>query len=205
MMRGIFWSLILANLVLLAFVGPWRTPDPAPAREQLSPERVTLLSRAALRAPGQPEACVEVGDFSSQAAERFESQLARVTLPSLPQKRQVVPPPSNLVFLPPQANEAAAQRRLAQVRELGFSDVAVIREPVERRFGLSLGLFTSLGLAEARLKALREAGVTDARIEEHPLHSARYAYQLRGLDPTALSTLREVQSAFAGTALRDCP
>ena len=104
-----------------------------------------------------------------------------------------------------QASEAAANRRVAQLREQGFRDVSVIRDTSPRRWGISLGVFSKPELAEAQLAALRQAGVSDARVEEHPLNTSRFAYQLVGLDDGSGDALKKLLAGFTGTALRDCP
>ncbi len=154
------------------------------------------------RVPGK---CVEAGDLTAHHAENFEAGLSRLSLPALPVKRIVTPPPSQIVLLPSQASEAAATRRVSQLRELGFRDVSVIRDASVRRWGISLGVFSKPELAEAQLAALRQAGVTDARIDEYPLNSTRLAYQLVGLGEEAMAGLKKLASGFAGVALRDCP
>ncbi len=154
------------------------------------------------RAPGK---CIEAGDFNAQTAAKFESALPQLSLPVLPVKRVVQASPSQIVMLPPQASEAAANRRVTQLREQGFKDVSVIRDTTARRWGISLGVFSKPELADAQLAALKQAGVTDARIEEHPLNSSRLAYQLVGLDADANDGLKKLLSDFAGVALRDCP
>ena len=154
------------------------------------------------RAPGK---CVEAGDFTAQTAAKFESALPQLSLPVLPVKRVVQASPSQIVMLPPQASEAAANRRVTLLREQGFKDVSVIRDATARRWGISLGVFSKPELADAQLAALKQAGVTDARIEEHPLNSSRLAYQLVGLESTATEGLKKLLSGYAGTALRDCP
>jgi hypothetical protein len=154
------------------------------------------------RAPGK---CIEVGDFNAQTAAKFESALPQLSLPVLPVKRVVQASPSQIVMLSPQASEAAANRRVAQLREQGFKDVSVMREASARRWGISLGVFSKPELADAQLAALKQAGVSDARIEEHPLNSSRLAYQLVGLEADAGDGLRKLVSGFAGVTLRDCP
>lgn len=208
MMRLFFWALLLANAVLLGLL--WQTADrPAgakapPAVTEIAPERLTLLSARPLVRRAAEGECVEISAFTTQTAMKFESSLAQLSLRELPKKRLIQPPPSYLVFLPPQQGEAAAQRRLAQVQGLGFSDSAVVRETGERRWGLSLGVFTSPALAEARLKALKSAGITDARIEEHPMNSSRFAYELHGLDRGMKTQVQALQSTFDGTSLQSC-
>jgi hypothetical protein len=208
MMRLFFGILLLANAVLVFLL--MQTPDqPAeksgmPSISEIAPERLTLLSARPLVRQAAEGECIEVGLFTTQSALKFESALALLTLRELPKKRLIQAPPSHLVFLAPQQGEAGAQRRLAQLRALGFNDVAVIREAGERRWGVSLGVFTSLELAEARLKLLKNAGITDVRLEEHPINSSRFAYELRGLDRNMKTGVQAAQSSFEGTSLQPC-
>ncbi len=182
-------------------------PAPAPASSAAAGAAASATptappAKVPVRAPGK---CIEAGDFSAQTAARFEPALAQLSLPVLPLKRVVQASPSQIVMLPPQASEAAANRRVAQLREQGFRDVSVIRDASPRRWGISLGVFSKPELAEAQLAALRQAGVSDARVEEHPLNASRFAYQLVGLDDGSGDALKKLLAGFTGTALRDCP
>lgn len=148
--------------------------------------------------------CVELGDFSAQAAESFEPQLSRLSMTGIPQRRIVQPPPAYLVFVPPQPTEAAATRRLAGLRAQGFTDSAVIRDESPRRWGVSAGLFSKEELAIAQLDKLHKAGVADARMGEYPLNSTRYAYRLPGVTETGATRLAAVASNYAGVTMRSC-
>lgn len=208
MMRLFFGLLLIAN-ALLAFRLMQEVQPPAdlpthPPLAEVAPERLTLLSARPLVRRTTEGECIEVGSFTTQTATKFESGLARLSLRELPKKRLVEAPPSSIVWLPPQQGEAGANRRAAQLRKLGFNDIAIIRDAGERRWGLSLGLFTSLDLAQARLKALKSAGITDARVEEHPINSSRFAYELIGLDRGMKAAVRALQNNFEGTAMRPC-
>lgn len=208
MMRLFFWALLLANAVLVLILSQTaETPakkSSIPPVNEIAPERLNLLSARPLVRRATEGECIEVGSFSTQSALKFESALAQLSIRELPKKRLVQAPPSHLVFLPPQQGETGANRRVAQLRALGFNDIAVIRDAGERRWGVSLGIFTSLELAESRLKLLKNTGVTDARIEEHPINSSRFAYELRGLDRGMKTGLRALQGDFEGTTMQPC-
>lgn len=122
----------------------------------------------------------------------------------IPQRRIVQPPPSYLVFLPPQPTEAAASRRLAELRQKGFADSAVMRDDSPRRWGVSAGLFSKEELAIAHLDKLHKAGFADARMGEHPLNSTRYAYRLPGVTAAGATRLAAVASGYAGVSMRPC-
>ena len=208
----LFWLLLLANLVLLTLLPgplPWMaTLEPQRLVQQVQPDSVKLIPNPQMNdsAKAEPakESCVELGDFSATTAIKFESRLAKLKLPSLPLKQQVQSPQASLVFIPPQSDEASANRRITKLRALGFTDVSVVREPLARRWGISVGLFTSPELAAAQLENLKKAGITDARIEEHPLNSARFSYQLKGYAGEDKPELKALIAEFSGVALRSC-
>ncbi len=188
------------------------------AKERLQRHRVAQERAAQQAAPaGTPPAaaeapssslakavCVELGDFSAQAAESFEPQLSRLSMTGIPQRRVVQPPPAYLVFIPPQATDTAAAGKLAQLREKGFADSAVIRDDSPRRRGVSAGLFSKEELAMAQVEKLHQSGFTDARMGEHPLNSTRYAYRLPGVTETGATRLAAVASGYAGVTVRPC-
>ena len=212
MFRLLFWLLLLANLVLLTLLPgplPWTaTLEPQRLVQQVQPDSVKLIPNPQMNdsAKAEPakESCVELGDFSATTAIKFESRLAKLKLPSLPLKQQVQSPQASLVFILPQSDEASANRRITKLRALGFTDVSVVREPLARRWGISVGLFTSPELAAAQLENLKKAGITDARIEEHPLNSARFSYQLKGYAGEDKPELKALITEFSGVALRSC-
>ena len=229
-MRLFFFLLLLANLAALLLMQAARDGGTEPERlaRQVNAERVTVIDpasrptaataapektsqAAAASAPATPPVtagaggCVEIGDFNAMTAASFEQELSRLSHTGIPQRRVVQAAPSQLVYLPPQGGEAEASRRLAQLREMGFADSAVIRDEAARRWGISLGRFTRTELAQAHLEKLRAAGVNDARIGEYPANSTRYAYRLPGVDAASGARLAAAAANFAGVTMRRCP
>ncbi len=186
------------NAARQAEAQPQPQPQPQP-QQQPQPAAAEHPAASLARA-----VCVELGDFSAQAAESFEPQLSRLSMTGIPQRRVVQPPPAYLVFVPPQPTEAAANRRLAQLRDKGFADSAVIREESPRRWGVSVGLFSKEELANAQLDKLHRAGIPEARMGEHPLNSTRYAYRLPGVTEAGATRLAAVASGYAGVTMRAC-
>lgn len=140
MMKFFFALLVMANLVLLIAQG-WMSDDvrePDRLGRQFNAERIILLSQEPAPAP-EPvlpavappaaQACLELGDFSKQAAAVFETHLAQLALPVLPKKRTVLEPQTHMVFVPPKNGSAGSAQRLAQLRVLGFTDTVILQEP----------------------------------------------------------------------------
>ena len=215
MMKFVFALLVTANLVLLIAQG-WMSDvvrEPDRISRQFNAERIVLLLQEPAPAPGPAlpavapptaQACLELGDFSKQAAVVFEKRLAQLALPALPKKRTVMEPQTQMVFVPPKNGSAGAAQRLAQLRALGFTDTVILQEPSQWRGGISLGLFKSSESARAQLEQVRRAGVPDARIEPYPVAASRAAYQLRGLDQTMRSAVRAIAVDFPGIETRSC-
>lgn len=202
----VFWVLLLANLVLVVLQpgAVSRLHEPARLQQQLNPERISLTEATPKRASAEPVSCIEIGNFTPQMAMVFESRLSRLTLPALPQKREVTEQGNYMVYLPPRDGQVGASRKLAQLRQLGWQDLHLIQDQSPRRWGISLGLFKTAEAAQAQLALAEKAGVTGARVEIYPMTFARAAYQLRGLDPKTLVALEVIRSEFAGISSHAC-
>ena len=215
MTKFLFWLLLLANLLLLGLFPTgftrWNSAGHEPDRlnQQVHAERIRVLPESARSdppaAPPAAPQCIEVGNFNRQTAMVFETQLAHLKLTALPQKRSVEELGTYMVFLPPQkTGQAAAAQRLAQLRELGFDDIHIIQDQSPRRWGLSLGIFSSKEAAQAQLEHAQRVGATDVRIEKHPMTSMRAAYRLLGLEPDARKGLEEIIARLPGVRIRGC-
>ena len=225
-MRLFFFLLLLANVVVLLVLQAARDRGTEPERLalQVNPARVTVIDAAGRPAPAPPKpapqdpppatatlpgdavaACIEIGDFNTQTAASFEQDLSRLSHTGIPQRRVVQPAPSQLVYLPSLGSEGEANRRLSQLREMGFADSAVIRDDPARRWGISLGRFTRTELADAHLEKLRSAGVSDARIVEYPANSTRFAYRLSGVNTAGGARLAAAAANYSGVTMRRCP
>jgi hypothetical protein len=212
MTKVLFFLLLLANIVLLALHSAghlgWQSSAREPARiaQQLHPERIVLLGRDRKSLPPPPPqpACVEIGNFTAPLAAVFETRIAELGLPSQPQKRDISEQVTHMVFLPPQNGQAGANRKLAQLRQLGVSDFYVIQDQSPRRWGISLGLFKSAEAAQTQLEAMTQAGVTGARLEAYSASFNRTAYRFQELDAKSVLALEVIKPAFSGVEVRAC-
>lgn len=68
------------------------------------------------------------------------------------------------VYISPLASEAQALERLATLKAAGIADSLVIRDDPSLRNGISLGVFNDEAAAKVQLEALKQKGVTDAKI-----------------------------------------
>ncbi len=209
-MRLLFYLLLLANAIVFVLLQATQRFGGESDRmsQQVHAERLNLVdvsgkSPASASHSSKP-VCIEIGDFNTQTVASFEQQLAKLSSAPTADRRLVQAASSQLIFIPPQASEEAANRRLAQLRTLGFTDSAVIRDDSARRWGISLGRFTRTELADAHLEKLRAAGVSDARIGEYPLNTARYAIRVTLEDAESRDDLKALATKFGGLTLRAC-
>lgn len=213
-MRPLFFLLLLANAIVLLLMQATQQFGGEPDRmtQQVNAERLNLVdpsSKSAASENGSAStavkpACIEIGDFNTQTVASFEQQLAKLSSKSTSERRLVQAASSQQIFIPPLPTEEAANRRLAQLRSLGFTDSAVIRDDSARRWGISLGRFTRSALAEAHLEKLRAAGVSDARIGEYPLNATRYAIRVSMEDAESRDEVKAVATKFGSLTLRAC-
>ncbi len=223
-MRAVFLLLLAANLALFAWSNFYASPDgatdPEPSRRQVNPESIRLLSGAELnglpmlkpkpagetQAPGPAAAggCAEWGGFSIAEAPRAEQVLEPLALGARLSQRRSEEKAGWWVFIPPQGNRPAAQKKTAELKALGIDDYFILQEESSMRWAVSLGVFSSEEAAKTRLDALRAKGVRSAQTGERDTQVTKIWFQVRGADAALQARLKEFAKALPGTELRDC-
>lgn len=227
-MRALFLLLIAANLALFAwsryYAAPDGASDPEPLRRQVSPEKIRLLAGTELAglpllkpkpiaetAPGAvPGAagagsCAEWGGFSVAEAPRAEQVLEPLALGARLSQRRSEEKAGWWVFIPPQGNRPAAQKKTAELKALGIDDYFILQDEGAMRWAVSLGVFSSEEAAKARLEALRAKGVRSAQTGERDTQVTKIWFQIRGTDAALQARLQGFAKALPGTEIRDCP
>jgi hypothetical protein len=220
-MRIAFLLLVAANLALYAWFQYYApaegAADPEPARRQIEPEKIRLLEGKELKslasvkprpaAPGTASSasCIEWGGFAVAEAPKAEQALAPLALGARLTQRRSEETAGWWVFIPPQANRAAAQKKTAELKSLGIDDYFILQDEGKMRWAVSLGVFSSEDAAKQRLEALRAKGVRSAQTGERDTQVAKLWFQLRGADPAQQARFRETVQGFPGTDVRDCP
>ncbi len=180
-------------------------PAPSPAPAPAAAPATAAAAAAGTPAPSQaPAACVEWGGFAVAEAPKAEQALAPLALgPKLTQRRSEETA-GWWVFIPPQANRAAAQKKAAELKGLGVDEYFVLQDEGKMRWAISLGVFSSEEAAKSRLEALRAKGVRSAQTGERDTQVAKVWFQLRGADAAQQAALRQTAHGFPGTDLRPC-
>jgi hypothetical protein len=222
-MRAAFLLLVLANLAFFAWsryvAPPDAAADPLPLSRQIEPEKLKIVAPADLPAPvakksaavpqaaAQPAAakCLEWGSFTLADAPRAEKALEPLTLGPRLAQRRTEELAGWWVFIPPQANRPAAQKKAAELKALGVDDYFIVQEDGEQRWALSLGVFRSEEAAQARLAALRTQGVRTAQIGRRETVVPKVWLQVKSVDPALEARLKEIALQIEGSELKSCP
>lgn len=164
---------------------PPAPPGPAPASAP-----AVVPAAAPVPTPARPAlACLDVGALSAGDARRFEARLAALDLGAQVQEGrktvQAQDVTSWLVNVPPQPSREAAERKVAELRNLGVSDLFIMNGDSPMKNAISLGAFKTESGAQALLAQLNKQGVHSARITPRGPQTTHYTYRLRGLDEAA--------------------
>jgi hypothetical protein len=234
MLKFFFWLLLLANAALFAwqqgYLEPLVTSGREPARigRQFNADKIrtipepkaasasetgpaeaagsasasTPVAVAAAAAPAP--ACTEFGNFNAEDAKRFSAQLATLSLGDRITRHDVPGATTHIVYIPPQADKEAAEKKAGELRRRGVNDFYIIQDNPNLRWGISLGVFKLEETARAYLASLNQKGVHSARIGQRTASTGLVAFQLRGLDPTAKSAVEKIKAGFPKQEMRSC-
>jgi hypothetical protein len=232
-LRIVFWSLLALNIALFAYAQSYfgtskgSEEERARIKPQLEPGKLVLLTNAqadaakaaptpaaapatdtpaAAAVPAKALACIDVGTFSAGEAKRFESRLARLELGER-QSRQAVQAQdvtSYLVNIPPQASKDAADRKAAELRELGLTNFFIMSGDSPMKWAISLGVFKTESGAQTLLAQLNKQGVHSARITPRGPQTTRYSYRFRDIEDDARERIVSVADAVSSAEVANC-
>jgi hypothetical protein len=214
MLKFFFWILLLANGALLVYQQGYfdallpSAREPARMREQFNADKIKLIPEPAPapEASAKPEAiaCAEIGNFDPEDAKRFSEQLAALSLGERVKEREIREAASHMVFIPPLADKAGADKKAGELRNLGIEDFYIIQDNSSMRWGISLGVFRQEEAARAHLADLSRKGVRSARIGQRSVASTAVAFQLREIDAETKRALDRIKESFPKQETRPC-
>jgi len=225
MLKFFFWILLMANAGLFAYQQGALDSllpsghEPARIANQLNADKVKLIPESeARRAPAPPPmiapaaaaekeevlVCAEAGNFPPDDARRFSAQLARLSLGERIVERPVHEVASHMVYIPPQPDKEAAEKKAEQLRQLGIEDFFIIQDNSALRWGISLGVFKQEEAARTHLASLVKKGVRSARIGQRTVSTSMMAFRLRDIDAKTKSELEKIMAGFPKQAVREC-
>ena len=164
------------------------------------------VTPVAAPAPAPAFACTEIGPLDAADARRFEARLAALDLGDR-QSRQTVQAQdvtSWLVHIPSQGSKEAADRKAAELRDLGVTNFYVMQGDSPLKYAISLGVFKTESGAQALLAQLGKQGVHTARIAPRGPQTVHYVYRVRGLDAATRKRIEGYAERYDGAEIKSC-
>jgi hypothetical protein len=179
----------------------------APAAAQAPVQAAAQASApAAPAAAARALACIDVGTLSAGESKRFESRLASLNLGERQSRLAVLAQDvtSYLVNIPPQASKEAADRKAAELRELGVTNFFIMSGESPMKWAISLGVFKTESGAQTLLAQLNKQGVHSARITPRGPQATRYTYRFRDIEDDARERIVTVADAVSSAEVKNC-
>ena len=145
-MRTLFALLLAANLAFFAYTELDRLSEGESARlqHQLAPERIKLLSPQQVAALGPAKAaqlanvCLEWGGFTDPEKGAALAALEPLQLGKQLSQRRIESTSAYWVYVPPLPSKAAAERKVAELRNQGLKDFFILNDGPQKN-AISLG------------------------------------------------------------------
>ena len=221
MMRVFFWLVLLANLLLFAWM-QWGsmltgTANELQAQPPLNAGKIRLLPTASsVAAASHPSAaqssamqqnqaaaaCMEWGEFSGDDLARATTALSAMKLGSQLTRHQVEHDSGYWVYMPPQPNHAGAERKVSELKALGVKDYFIVQEPGKWQNAISLGVFRTEEAAKNYLAGLNKQGVRTALVGERQAKLMFTVFVFRNPDSALTAKIVALQKAFPDSELK---
>ena len=205
-MRTLVLLLVLANLSFFGYTRLDAARDGEATRmaEQVQPDKIKLLTPQQVAALGPAkvaalaDVCLEWGPLSEADRARALSDLEPLQLGKLLTQRKSETSNTFWVYLPPVQNRVDADRRAADAKAKGLTDVAVV-ETGAQRFAVSLGAFANEDNAKTRLAQVIAQGATSAKMGPRQQVIVNTTLIVRDPQATVVAKVRDLVPAYAGS------
>lgn len=213
-MRLAFWTLLLANLILLVWEqGYFQAADtgrePERLQRQINPAQLRIVSGAAVVA-GTPlatesvpaKACRRITGLTTAEANSLTKVLAGLPdwqISNVPYES----PPMHWVAIPNIPARTTAEKKRDELQQLGIVDHQIVDHATHGPVAISFATLPNESAANDVLQALERKGVRSARVLQLPPATGNAA-ELRA--PAALLTqkLPDLTALFASASVGDC-
>lgn len=210
-MRLVFFLLLLVNLVFYVwsagFLGsPGGGREPERLAQEISPEKIRIVTDRPPPAKVEPKPGIECRLVKGLAAadltavENLLKNSEGVTL-----NVKTAPATSaHWVLIPALANRVFADKKLAELKQLGVEDAKIINDETSGPLVVSLGVFSTDKAAQDYLLALNKKGVRSAKTEARERPAAPTGLEVRAI-AAFLQQLPETLAAYPGASVGECP
>ena len=157
-------------------------------------------------APAPVLACVELVNVAPTDARRVDNLLAPLQLGQRLVRESVTVPEvtSHIVFIAPLGSKEAAERKAAELKNLGMTNYFIMSDNTPMKWAISLGVFKSPNAAQTLLGALNRQGVVGARVAQRISQVPKLTYRLRELDPALRARYDALRARLPAHEERTC-
>lgn len=224
--RLIFFALLLANVAFFAWrenAGPPPGHEPQRLQQQIDPDKVQVLLPQ--QAAADKSAAVNAADVAAAAASpetevpallckafsgipADSAKAAQSAVAASAPNAQVAlitskETSSYWVHIPPQPNKAGAEKKVAELKEMGVSETFIISDDGPNKWAVSLGLFKSREMADNYLQKLVKQGVRSAKIEVRDKNADKVRLEISSPAETLGVLAREIKP-LANASIGEC-
>jgi len=213
-MRIVVLLLVIANLTFFFYtrLDDASRGETARLRQQIQPDKIKLLTPPQVASLGPAkiaalaDVCLEWGPLSDNERAKALADLEPLQLGRLLTQRRVDIDSVYWVSLKPFANKTLADRRSAELRAQGITDVSTT-DAGRGQFAVSLGIFRTELAARARADALARQGIGPAQIEPRAQSMPQTMLVVRDPQQNVVTRFRELQPQYTGSDLKvgACP
>jgi len=227
-MRALFWLVLLANALFLAYT-QWGgalagTEAGLQVQPPLNAGKIKLVSApapatsAALPpAPAQPpqpvpvvqtapvpppDACMEWGEFSGDDLARVSTALTAMNLGDQLTQREVEQDNGYWVYMPPQGSRASAKKKASELKALGVTDYFIVQGSGKWHYAISLGVFKTQEAAQNHLDKLHAQGVRTAHVGERQARLKFTVFVFKNPDSALTARIAALQKGFPDSELK---
>jgi hypothetical protein len=210
-MRKFLILLLLANVAVFGY-GFYRQSmaNSSPESERLkpiNPESVKLLTTQQVAKLGPAKiaqltlVCAEWGPFNEAELSKVKQLLEPMNLGRTLAMRRVDITAEHWVYIPPKPNKNAAERALSELSRLAVTDAAIVTEPGQFQWSISLGVFRTRAGADKRFDEVRNKGVKTAVYKQREQTVAATSVVLREPPQSTLQKIEEFKTQIVGSTV----
>lgn len=213
-MKAVALLLLLANLAVLAYfqIESLGSSEANRLAQQVQPEKLKPFTHAQVKTMGldkpalpPPAQCLEWGPFSEGERARATPVLQELAQGRAHTNKAVEVTTAYWVYVPPLANKAAADKKIAELRTLGVNELYLVQESGPQKLAISLGLFRSEEAANNYLATMQQLGVKSARIAPRTQTLSQTLLVMRDPNSEILAKLQELKTEFPSSEARLAP
>ncbi|MGQ0578502.1 MAG: hypothetical protein ACT4PQ_06260 [Betaproteobacteria bacterium] len=214
-MRWAFLLLLAVNIGFAVFVylgDKAENPDAQLIALKMNADKVRIVPPRPPPAPAPvrasaPVTCIEWGGFGAGELARVQGALDRFALGERARRVDVSVTAGYWVYIPPSRSQAAMERQIIELREMGINEYFPILDPGRWRYAISLGVFRGEEGAIRYLAQLGKKGLRSATIGEREQRVTQTAFLISEPTEEESAKLAELKNDFPGSEMRtvECP